>query len=280
MEANAEGEEYFSVSVDWHQSGDEIELSSDVSDGTGQLVAVGPSDRFEASPQAISDSLEREIPALQGFIREQAGNIGDLLASHVIPSAQSPPDVEIRTWDIPSKILDRIRRGIPSVPGVVVLPSLGRGAEYFYAPDDVQAAQAVRAAGVQVLFADTSNRRFLSEFSAGEVVTIALAVAENLSSNGLLAVGEFLLARAGLILDQGLSLAGDVEMEVRVARLGLTPEGVPSIDGLHVRGPALPTTLAVLTALAGQDAANALFSRLERTSRTGYTAESQSEDLD
>lgn len=279
MESTPAGEEYFAVSVDWHRTGDDIELSSDVSDGEGRFVAAGPSERFRATPKALADSLQREVPALQDFIREQAEHIANLLA-HVVGATDLPAEAQTNRWQVPSGIAGRIQEFIDASVDLIVLPSLARGEEYYYAPDDIPAALEVRAAGLRVALADASNPRFLHEFSAGETITIAIAVMENLTASGLIAVGRYLLARAGLILKHGLSLSGDVDLDVRVARVMRTSGGDVAIEGLHVRGEARAATTAVLTALGGHAAADAAMSQMDTAMETGEGTEAHLEEPD
>jgi hypothetical protein len=126
----------------------------------------------------------------------------------------------------------RDRAAARPLPQVLVLPSQVRDGIGYYSELDVDAVKIARDAGVDAEFLDDrADRRFLSEYSADVIVAFAIAVAQQLTVDGVIAIGRYLLARLGTLSRRGLTHAIE-ETRVRV-----------DIDQVEVRTPSAEITV-------------------------------------
>ncbi len=146
--------------------------------------------------------------------------------------------------EVVERILQRVERG--RFPAVLVLPSAVRNGEALYSEFDIDAVKNARDAGVDAEFLDPAeNRRYLSEYSAGVVLGFAVSVMQELTVDGLKAVGSYFLAqirgamRAGLVEGNALPAlrisAASVRVrpgDIHVKDLHVAAEGAEAITGL------------------------------------------------
>lgn len=171
---------------------------------------------------------------------------------------------DIGSWDVPED-LKILCKGV-EVAAVTVLPSQARGKERFYSPDDIAAIKAAGAGDGSVVVPDGVDVRYLHEFSAAVVVVVVLAVAENIGASGIIALGRYLLTRAGLLVRRGLHTRDvPVEMSVKVARVLVGNDGSREIDGLEVDGPANDVVRALAVALGGNAVADSVMREIEES---------------
>lgn len=132
-----------------------------------------------------------------------------------------------------TRLRDRAAAG--PLPQVLVLPSQVRNGIGYYSELDVDAVKIAHAAGVDAEFLDDgADRRFLGEYSADVIVAFAIGVTQQLSADGVIAIGRYLLARLGSLGHRGLTNAieetrvrVDVEqIEVRTASAEITMKGL------------------------------------------------------
>lgn len=149
-----------------------------------------------------------------------------------------------------------------------MLPSLLRGGTAYYGELDLEAVNAARALGVDADFLDpVEDRRFLSEFSSGLVLTIAMAVAQDLGVDALKAAGGYILAtindasRRGLLRDRK-----DVNVRIRANRWRRDGD-VIEIEGLDVTASGEEAVRALLHGLGAPDRVDAALRELESSAQ-------------
>ena len=163
--------------------------------------------------------------------------------------------------DLRLRLADRVRRG--NLPTILVLPSAVRDGQSYYSEFDMEAVQNSRGAGVDAQFLDVENRRYLSEYSAGVLLAFVLSVAQDLTVDGLKAVGTFLLAQLRSAESEGLVERSDeVSLKVDVARVRIDRDGI-ELDDVHVQAQGGEAIKALLPLLGAQEAAAEALRQLE-----------------
>lgn len=112
-----------------------------------------------------------------------------------------------KAGSVPEDTLRRLnaRASAGPLPQVLVLPSKLRNGNARYSETDLEAVKIARAAGVEAEFLDEPDeRRFLGEYSAGVVVAFAIAVAEQLTVDGVIAVAKHIRAQVSSLQTRGL----------------------------------------------------------------------------
>ena len=115
---------------------------------------------------------------------------------------------------------------------IVVLPERVQDGVGFYNDEQVATVKELRAAGVAASYlqTDPKKRTYASEYSAGFVYDMAIAVLGNLTYDTAVATVRYLLAKASL----GNASAHDpVRMSLSIARL--SRDGL-EVEGLHMDG--------------------------------------------
>lgn len=159
---------------------------------------------------------------------------------------------------IPQQVIERVsaraRRG--DLPEVLVLPSRVREGESYYSEFDIDAVRVARSAGVDVEFLDgADDRRYLSEYSAGVVLSFAVSVLQDLSVEGLKAIGSFFLAQLSQVLtNRTASDPHDVEMRIKVAAIRVRSDEI-EIKGLEVEARGVEAVSRLLPMLGAPAAA-------------------------
>jgi hypothetical protein len=131
------------------------------------------------------------------------------------------------------RLRDRAAAG--PLPQVLVLPSQIRAGIGYYSELDLEAVKVLRVAGVEAAFLDSGrDRRFLGEYSADGMVQFALAVAQQLTVDGVAAVGRYLLGQLQSLHSRGLIHAPEAtrvhvaveQVEVRTQTSLVTVKGL------------------------------------------------------
>ncbi|GII32300.1 hypothetical protein [Planotetraspora mira] len=102
--------------------------------------------------------------------------------------------------DLSQDVSRRLEDLGPDLAGhqVLLLPTEMREGVTYYKPEEVNSGRMARQVFLDAAYLDAGqDRRFLHEYSAGWVLDFALAVGQNLSADGLIAIGRYILARAG-----------------------------------------------------------------------------------
>ena len=172
---------------------------------------------------------------------------------------------ETLTADVLERLRERAKRG--GFPAVVVLPSKVRDGKAYYSEFDLEAMKNAREAGVEAEFLDgTDERRYLSEYGADVVLAFAVSVMQDLTVEGLKAVGTYFLAQLrGATARLQLKGSGDAEVSIDVAKIRLRP-GEVDIEGLHVKARGEKAIASLLPLLGRPGDAVAALRQLERPS--------------
>jgi hypothetical protein len=163
---------------------------------------------------------------------------------------------------LPHDVEERLRALGPGLAGVsaLILPTQTRSGRTYYLADDVEAVRAARTAGLQAGYLDSSEeRRYLNEFAAGWELEMALAVAQNLTTNGIGAVIAYVWERVRLAIQRGRHPGPEVQLPVRLTIAQLEYDGV-KVKGLKIVGAAEGATRLLNTVLGGPTAAQAQLS--------------------
>lgn len=159
----------------------------------------------------------------------------------------------------------RHRAATGPLPQVLVLPSEIRNGRRYYGEIDVDAVKVARALGVEAEFLyEGAARRFLSEYSAEVIVGFAIAVAQQLSADGVIAVGKYLLGRLASLAERGVIHAADeTRVRVEVERINVrTRETNISVNGMRIEAVGRHAVIEVIRALANARAAQAAMREL------------------
>lgn len=163
---------------------------------------------------------------------------------------------------LPHDVEDRLRALGPGLAGVtaLILPTQTRSGRTYYLADDVEAVRAARTAGLQAGYLDSpEERRYLNEFAASWELEMALAVAQNLTVNGIGTVIAYVWERVRLAIQWGRHPGPEVDVPVRLTIAQLEYDGV-KVKGLEIVGPAEGATTLLNTVLGGPTAAQAQLS--------------------
>jgi hypothetical protein len=161
---------------------------------------------------------------------------------------------------IPAEVVERIRQRVAhgDFPTVLVLPSAVRRGEAFYTELDIEAVKNAREVGVDAAFLDAAeDRRYLSEYGAGVVLAFAVSVMQDLTVDGLKAVGSYFLAQIRRAIGAGL-VREDAAPTLRIdAEAVRVRPGDVEVRGLHVEAEGEQAITALLSLLGkSSDVAN------------------------
>jgi hypothetical protein len=160
---------------------------------------------------------------------------------------------------LPLDMEDRLRALGPSLAGVtaLILPTQTRSGRAYYLADDVDAVRAARTVDLQAGYLDSSReRRYLNEFAANWELEMALAVAQNLTANGIGAVIAYVWERARLAIQRGRHPGPEADVPVRLKIAQLEYDGI-KVKGLEIVGSTEGATVILNKVLGGPTAAQA-----------------------
>lgn len=167
---------------------------------------------------------------------------------------------------LPQDVENRLRALGPvlAVGTVLILPTQAGSGRTYYLADDVEAVRAARTAGLQADYLDSSEeRRYLNEFAASWELEMALAVAQNVTANGIGAVIAYVWERARLAIQRGRHPGPEADVPVRLKIAQLEYDSV-KIKGLEIVGSAEGATTLLNTVLGGPTAAQAHLSAVRQ----------------
>lgn len=175
-----------------------------------------------------------------------------------------PDSANVTLVPLPRDVEDRLRTLGPGLTGrtALILPTQTRNGHTYYLADDVEAARAARTVGLEAEYLEgPDQRRYLNEFAAGWELEMALAVAQNLTANGLGAIIAYVWERARLAIRRGRHPGPEVDVPVRltIAQLEYDEQAIKTIRGLKFAGSTEVATTLLNTILAGPTAARAQF---------------------
>jgi len=160
---------------------------------------------------------------------------------------------------LPRDVEDRLRALGPGLTGVtaLILPTQTRSGRTYYLADDVEAVRAARTVGLQAGYLDSpEERRYLNEFAASWELETALAVAQNLTVNGISAVIAYVWERVRIAIQRGRHPGPEVDVPVRLTIAQLERDGV-KVKGFEFVGPAEGATTLLNTVLGSPATARA-----------------------
>jgi hypothetical protein len=175
-----------------------------------------------------------------------------------------PKSAKVALVPLPLDVEDQLRALGPGLTGrtALILPTQPRGGKSYYLADDVEAGRAARMAGLEAGYLGTSEeRRYLNEFATGWELELALAVAQNLTADGIAAVIQYVWERARLAIRRGRhdGPEADVPVRLKIAQLQYDKQGGVKVKGLEIDGPTESATTLLNTILAGPTTARAHF---------------------
>jgi hypothetical protein len=109
--------------------------------------------------------------------------------------------------DLPPDVVSALTERGPELGGhqALLLPAAVRGEGAFYLSDDLDGRACAQEAGLDAVFLyDGNQRRYLSENAAGWELQAAVAVAENLGADGIVALVAYLWHRVRRAKERGL----------------------------------------------------------------------------
>lgn len=150
-----------------------------------------------------------------------------------------------------TRIRDRVERG-GSLPSILILPSAVRSGEALYSEFDIDAAKNARDSGLEVEFLHpASERRYLGEYSAGVVLGMAIAVLQDLTVDGLKAIGTYCMAQVTGLRRDGLIEEGrEPTLRITAALVQVRPDEI-KIKELKVEAQGDQAIAMLLPLLAG-----------------------------
>jgi hypothetical protein len=171
---------------------------------------------------------------------------------------------QVVTVTLPRDVEDRLRALGPDLASVsaLILPTQTRSGRTYYLADDVEAVQAARTVGLQARYLDSpEERRYLNEFAAGWELEMALAVAQNLTTNGISAVIAYVWERVRLAIQKGHHPGPEEQLPTRLTIAQLEYDGINvKVNGLKIDGSAEGVTTLLNAVLGGPTAVHAQLS--------------------
>ena len=159
--------------------------------------------------------------------------------------------------DLPDDVAAMLEATGPALRAhdLLVLPPYRRDDHSLYGPDDVKAVRLARSAGLNAAFLHKAeDREYLHEYSAGWAVEFAIALGAHVTAINVIAVVNYVIARAREAVDEGLHAgpAEDVPLRMTLAHFHREADGATTPKGLKIEGPTAAAA-AVLRALIDSD---------------------------
>ncbi|GAA1880749.1 hypothetical protein [Lapillicoccus jejuensis] len=170
----------------------------------------------------------------------------------------------VSEWFPSDGIVERLvgRLTEDTLPQVVVLPSERRDGIDLYSEADLGALKVCVKPDFTVDFLDgADDRRFLAEYSADVALAIAVGVASNISSAGLLGLANYVIERIR-VARAGGTLADDAILEVRIAKIEKNDTDT-RIEGVQINARAEEIAKILLETLGGVDKSRKLIREVD-----------------
>lgn len=155
-----------------------------------------------------------------------------------------PKDAEDRLRELSSHLDDL---------SVIILPTEVRSGKAHYLPADTEARKVAKSVGLNAQFLyDAESRNYLHEYSADWVLTLAIAIGQDISVDLVTGLGQYILARARNAVRRG-SYNGDearVPLTITIQQVVHNERGGIELNGLFFEGEAQAVVDSISEVLA------------------------------
>ncbi|HEU5033062.1 MAG TPA: hypothetical protein VFV01_49660 [Spirillospora sp.] len=156
---------------------------------------------------------------------------------------------------LPQSVQDRLREMADDLSGttVIILPTEVRNDKVYYLPSDTEARKLAQKAGLNAQYLyDGEDRSYLHEYSADWVAAICIAIGGGASTELVVGLGKYVLARARGVVRRG-HYNGDestVPLKVTIQQVERTEDGDITYSGLSFEGEAQAVANSIQEVLA------------------------------